>query len=210
MSASLARFLKDFSAPPPMVASSAFELPASPAMGFDFTPEPEIDLDEIRREAREEGRAEMRAELLEDLARERDALAETHQQAMAAQADGFERQMADHVASALSGIAGEVQQVLSAHVMAALLPVLDAQMAARAVDSLAATIRGLFADAGGIEVVLRGPATLAEKLGSQLCDMEIAFKHVDAPGPDICVEHDDTVLKTRLSAWRESVEELLK
>jgi capsid protein len=210
MSASLARFLKDFSAPPPVAASAAFELPSPGSMDFAFPAEPEVDLDELRREAHEEGRVQMRAELEEEHARELEGLAESHRQSLAAMTKAFESQMADTITAAVSGIAGELQQLLSAHVMDALLPLLDEQMAARAVESLAGAVRGVFADAGGIELVLRGPATMAERLGQQLSDLDIALKHIEAPGPDISVEHDDTILRTRLSAWRESVEELLK
>lgn len=210
MSASLARFLKDFSAPLPVAAPVSFDLPSSSQIDFAFPAEPEVDVDEIRREAHEEGRAEMRAELQDEHGRELEALAETHRQEIAALNEGFQQKMAEAIATSMSGMRGEFEQTLSAHVMKALLPILDERMAARAVESLAGTIRGVFADAGAIELVLRGPSALAAKLEAQLSELDIAFRHVDGPGPDISVEHDDTVLKTRLSAWRESVEELVK
>ncbi|SOC83490.1 hypothetical protein SAMN05421890_1940 [Ensifer adhaerens] len=209
MSAGLARYLKDFSAPPP-AAPEVFDLPAPTEIAFDFAPEPQVDLDELRREAHEEGRAEMQAQMQEAHRHEIEALMAAHRQAEAEMAAVFDQRMAEQLADALPRMATDIQNLLSGHVMNALKPLLDAIMTDRAVDSLAQTIRSVFAGEGGIELVLKGPAALAEKLRERLQGQDLEFKHVEAPGFDLSVEHGDTVLMTRLSAWRESVEELMK
>lgn len=209
MSAGLARYLKDFSAPPPS-APDIFELPPPTEIAFDFPSEPQIDLDALRREAHEEGRAEMQAELHAAHQLEIDALIASQRQVEEDMAAAFEQKMAEQLADALPRIATDLRDLLSDHVMNALRPILDAAITDRAVESLAQTVRSVFAGEGGIELVLKGPGSLAEKLRERLVGLDLDFKHIEAPGIDLSVEHGDTVLMTRLSAWRESVEELLK
>jgi hypothetical protein len=209
MSAGLARYLKDFSAPPPSVPD-VFELPQPTEIAFDFTPEPQVDLDALRREAHEEGRAEMQAELQALQQQEIEALIASQRQAEADLAAAYEQKMAEQLADALPRIATDVRELLSHHVMNALRPILDAAITDRAVESLSQTVRSVFAGEGGIELVLKGPGSLAEKLRERLVGLDLDFRHVEAPGVDLSVEHGDTVLMTRLSQWRESVEELLK
>lgn len=214
MNAGLARYLKDFSAPPasaaPDFASDVFELPSATEAAFDFPAEPQIDLEELRREAREEGRAEMRAEMQEAHQREIDAMMAAQREAEAGMVAEMERRMAEHLSDALPRIAADIQETLSVHVMGALRPLLDQAMTERAVESLAQTVRSVFAGEGGIELVLKGPASLADRLRERLAGQDLEFRHVEAADVDLTVEHGDTVLMTRLSAWRESVEELLK
>jgi len=209
MSAGLARYLKDFSAPPPS-APEVFDLPQASEIAFDFPSEPQIDLDALRREAHEEGRAEMQAELQAVHQQEIDALIASQRQAEADMIAAFEQKMAEQLADTLPRIATDIRELLSDHVINALRPILDAAVTDRAVESLAQTVRSIFAGEGGIELVLKGPGSLAENLRGRLAGLDLDFKHVEAPGFDLSVEHGDTVLMTRLSAWRESVEELLK
>ncbi|MCD2172710.1 hypothetical protein [Rhizobium sp. C4] len=209
MSAGLARYLKDFSAPPPSVPD-VFELPQASEIAFDFEPEPQIDLDALRREAHEEGRAEMQAEMQAMYQQQIEALMASQRQAEADMAAVYEQRMAEQLAEVLPRIATDVRELVSTHVMNALKPILDAAMTERAVESLAQTVRSVFAGEGGIELVLKGPGSLAEKLRERLTGLDLDFKHVEMPGVDLSVEHGDTVLMTRLSAWRDSVEELLK
>lgn len=209
MSAGLARYLKDFSAPPP-TAPDVFELPQQAEIAFDFEPEPQIDLDALRREAHEEGRAEMQAEMEAAHQQQLEALMASQRQVEADLAAAYEQKLAEQLAEALPRIATDVRELLSDHVVNALRPILDAAITDRAVESLAQTVRSVFAGEGGLELVLKGPGPLAEKLRERLVGLDLDFKHVEAPGVDLSVEHGDTVLMTRLSAWRESVEELLK
>lgn len=209
MSAGLARYLKDFSAPPPAVPE-VFELPSASEIAFDFPPEPQIDVDALRREAYKEGRAEMQAEMEAAHRQQIEALLASHAQAEAEMSAAFEQKMTEELADALPRVAADVQELLATHVMNTLRPILDAAITDRAVESLAQTVRSVFAGEGGIELVLKGPGALAEKLRERLVGLDLDFKHIEAAGPDLSVEHDDTVLMTRLSAWRESIEELLK
>ncbi len=209
MSAGLARYLKDFSAPPP-AAPEVFELPSESEIAFDFAPEPQIDIEALRREAHEEGRAEMQAEMESAHQQQIEALIASHTQAEADMSAAFEQKMAEQLADALPRIAADVQELLATHVMNTLRPILDAAITERAIESLSQTVRTVFAGEGGLELVLKGPGALAEKLRERLVGLDLDFKHVETPGLDLSVEHDDTVLMTRLSAWRESVEELMK
>lgn len=209
MSASLARYLKDFSAPPPSVTPDPFEFSGAQAPQFDFEPEPAVDVEALRSEAREEGRAEAVAELTAQHQHALAALAAAHEEAQANLAQTLQRQLAETFAQSVAAAAEEIRQTLADQVLDALKPVLDQRMAERAVDSLSTTLRSTFEPDGGIELVVRGPAALADMLLERLGGDGYALKHVEGPGPDLSVEYDETVLKTRLAAWRDSVEELM-
>lgn len=209
MSASLARHLKDFSAPPPSIPEP-FGIHAAMDFAADILPEPQVDLEEVRMEARAEGRAMMRAELEAEHAQALAALEDAHREAQAAQVQAVEAELAARIAQGLARIAAELQETLSKNVLDALMPLLDSQMAERAVESLAATIRASFAEEGGPELVVRGPGRLADKLADRLAAADYRLRHIEAPGLDLTVEYEETVLVTRLAAWRDSVEELLR
>lgn len=209
MSASLARHLKDFSAPPPSIADP-FEMPAAVDFASDLVQEPQIDLEEVRAEAREEGRTMMRLEMEAEHAQALAALQAENREAQAAQARAVEAEMAARIAEGFASMAADLQETLSKNVLNALMPLLDKQMAERAIESLAATVRSAFAEEGGPELVLRGPAHLADQLADRLTAADYRLRHIEAPGVDLTVEYEETVLVTRLSAWRDSVEELLR
>jgi hypothetical protein len=211
MSASLARYLKDFSAPPPVVQpESSFGLAAMSDFEFDAPVVPEIDLEEERRAAFEEGRAAMRIQLEAAHAEEIAALQDARRESEARMTQMFETEIAVRIANSITEVEASLTNALSAHVFNALLPLIDEQMAARAAEALVKTVHSIFQDEEGIELVLRGPQSLAGPVGDKLAEAGYKFRHIETDEMDLTVEHGDTVLMTRLSAWAESVGEILK
>lgn len=213
MSASLARYLKDFSAPPAPPAILLEEdagLAESDDFHFHEPPQPEIDLDEERRTAFEEGRAAMLAEMEEDHADRIAALQKAHADAQVALKAEYEQKIAGQIARRLEEIENAMAGQLSASLFNTLLPIINEQLAHKAVEALAASVRSAFHDPDGIEIVLRGPASLADPLSRLLADSGLALRHIETVDRDLTVEHGETVFVTRLAAWGESVEELLK
>lgn len=212
MSASLARFLKDFSAPPPAPepAPDLFDLPAMDMAAFELPQEPAIDLEEERRIAFEEGRAAMRAEMEAEHAAELAALEETRKSAEAAMVKQFETEVIRRIATGLSAMTINLDRTVSAAVFNVLLPVVEEQIAARAVEALGRTIKSAFEEPDGVEFVIRGPQSLVKPLGEELARSGFRFRHIEAAGPDVSVEFEDSVFVTRLSAWRDNLEELIK
>lgn len=213
MSASLARFLKDFSEPTPppaMPGESVFDFSATSAPEFDLPPEPEIDLEEERREAFEEGRMAMRSELEAQHAEEIEALSQAQAAAEEELKARLEAEMASQLAAKMAEMEQRILEQLSAGVINTLMPILDEQMAKQAVDALADTIKSAFHDEEGVELVLRGPQSLATPLEEALGAAGFKLRFVETDDLDITVEKEETVFMTRLSAWSHSVEELLK
>jgi hypothetical protein len=212
MSASLTRFLKDFSAPPPaaIVEESFFDFPAADDVQFEMPAAPEIDLEEVRRIAFEEGRAAMRAELEVLHAGEVAALRKAHADALSGAKETFETEVVTRLEGQLRDIEGRVEALLSAGLLDVLIPIINDEMAKRAIESLAEIVRAVFQDEEGLELILRGPQTLADPLAELVASCDFRLRHIESDEIDLTVEHGDVVLMTRLSAWAESVGELLK
>lgn len=212
MSASLTRFLKDFSAPPPapVVEESFFDFPATDDVQFEMPTMPEVDLEEVRRLAFEEGRAAMRAELDVQHAGEVAALRKAQADALSGAREAFEAELVGRLAGQMKDIEGRVEELLSASLLDVLIPIINDEMAKRAIESLAEIVRTVFQDEEGLELILRGPQTLADPLAELIASSDFRLRHIESDDIDLTVEHGDVVLMTRLSAWAESVGELLK
>lgn len=209
MSASLARFLKDFSEPelPPVV----FE----PSSGFDvesvsFEPEePPVDVEAERAEAYAEGRAAAEAELRGEFEAQILALQENKNKEL-------EALKAENVA-ALASVSAKVDlardqliQQVSAATMNAFLPLVDEMLAGKAVELLAEQLREAFSAEDGVELCVHGQAEMTQALEDALGDAGFRIRHVEAASPDLTVEHGDMIFATRLSAWIDGVRELLQ
>jgi hypothetical protein len=209
MSASLARYLKDFSAPPPPLVEDDFDVSFDGGSAFIEPAAPEIDLEEERRIAFEEGRAAMRAELEEEHSRQIEEISQARADAEAEMVDGFEKQMSEAIVQAMAGIEHALSERLSGELLDALMPIVDEQITRKAVDALAASVISAFQEEGGVELVLRGSANLAGRLSKLLDESGFRLRHIEAPGVDLTVEYGETLFATRLAAWRDGVEELL-
>jgi hypothetical protein len=216
MSVQLARYLKDFSAPP-RARTPAFQ---SPSLGQEEgrmaaepfampSIEPAVDVEAERAEAFVQGRAEAETEFLARHETELAALKEAHQTELDALRARYEHEYAAALAERFSTLTGEVADLVAAQAAQVLAPVMNEVLTKGAVADLARMIaEGLQGD-DGLVVTVKGPSNLFEQLKSHFEESVPAFRHVEMQDVDLAVEFGDTVLVTRMAAWADTVRKVL-
>lgn len=216
MSAQLARYLKDFGAPP-RVQPPAFQPPSfaqeeSAAVSESFAMPlavPAVDVEAERAEAFAEGRAAAETELLAQHEAELAALKEAHQAELDTLKARYEQDYAAALADRFSTLTSEVSEIVAAQTAQVLVPVLNQVLTKGAVADLARMIgEGLHGDEG-LTITVKGPANLFEQLKSHFDEPAPVFRHVEMQDVDLTVEFGDTVLVTRLAAWADTVGKVL-
>jgi hypothetical protein len=149
-----------------------------------------------------EGKAVARAELEGQLA---------EQQAAAEQRLVEERaRWAEEEGMRLAGLIGmrleELEVTIADQVAQILKPVFAEQVRKRAVAELAGTLEGLMANGEFGKITISGPEDLLAMLSAQLNVKigNVAFS--PAPGSDLHLTVDQTVLETRIGAWARTIE----
>jgi hypothetical protein len=215
MNAMLTKYLKDFSAPQSTalvetdLLSSLASAPLSD-MSFLAEPEPAIDIEAERRQAHDEGYAEAQAELEERFAGELATIAERHAQEVRDLTERHESEVMRVIHARFFDMTVAISQSVADQTLQALLPVIDADVARRSVSALADAVRKALTEERAADVLVRGPMRLYEMLRPKLDERGIACRHVEAETIDIIVEINETVLTTRLSAWAQSLAEVME
>ncbi|WEX78037.1 hypothetical protein PYH37_002886 [Sinorhizobium numidicum] len=216
MSASLSRYLKDFSAP--KIELSRVSPKYFPDLGVDFSDGdrtgarqamPVIDIDSERRAAFEQGRAEASAELVFEHEREIAELKARHAQELEALARRLEEEVAVKLAANFNEMTDRLALALGDQTARVLAPVMENALLKRAIESLAAMVRQGLAGGEGFAVTVRGPLALFEALKRHLPDEATAFRHVETGDVDLTVEIGGAVLVTRMAAWSDTVRKVL-
>lgn len=91
-----------------------------------------------------------------------------------------------------------------------LAPLLDAQLCRQAVAGLRAELEVLLAKDAGLHVSIAGPEDLLQALRKELCDKAGSVTYVADDGCDVRVSADQTLLETRLAAWKAGLEEAVR
>ena len=213
MSVQLARYLKDFGAPP-RAKTPAFEAPSfndgAAAETFAMPPaEPPVDVAAERAEAFAEGRAEAEAELSAKHEADMTALKDAHRAELDELKARYEQDYARALAERFSALTGEVADLVAAEAAQVLAPVMSEVLTKGAVADLARMIaEGLQGDEG-MTITVKGPANLFEQLQTHFGDPVPAFRHVEMQDVDLTVEFGETVLVTRMAAWADTVRKVL-
>lgn len=213
MSASIARYLKDFGEPQPAPAmlTPEFDL-GGMADDFDFPAveeEPAVDIAAERAQAHAEGYEAGRAEAEAKWAEERQALEAAYATELAALRERCDVQAAEKIEAGLNGIAGKLAAVVGEQTASALVPFLEESLASKAVDELADLIRKAMFDGDIGAITVTGPGEMFEKLKAALGSETPVLRHVAADDLDLSVDIDGSVLVTRLSAWAASLRKVL-
>ncbi|MDH4440382.1 MAG: GTPase [Rhizobium sp.] len=216
MSMPLARYLKDFSAPPapPQPVDTPFGGIGTDDFDMDFPalpePEPEpVDLEAERRAAYAEGHEAGEQAAIERLQAERQTIDADHSEALAE----IERRLRDEFAAALATQLPEIVKRLSVtvseQVAHALAPLIEESIVEKAIVELAEQLEAAISggEAGTIQV--RGPRDLFEKLLSEMPDHAEMLRHVDGVDLDLTAEFGDAALVTRISAFSASLKKVL-
>ncbi|APG90003.1 hypothetical protein [Sinorhizobium americanum] len=216
MSASLSRYLKDFSAP--KIEITRMPPKYFPNLEADFPAEdrsvqrpamPEIDVDAERREAFAQGRAEAAAELAFEHQREIAELKARHAEELDAVKHRLAEDTASKLAAGFSQITERLALALGDQAARVLAPVMEEALIKRAVEDLAAMIRQGIGAGEGLTITVKGSPVLFEALKQHLDDDTLVFRHVVADDIDLTVELGEAVLVTRMAAWSETVRKVL-
>ena len=212
MTASIARYLRDFGEPQPA---------APPTLGEDFGAgfpdeiasfpavlEEPVDIEAERAEAYAKGHEAASEELQRQWAEEREQLLATHATELLALREELEVQAAAAIETRLREIAGATAEAVGSQTARMLAPLLDEALAGKAVAELAELVRAAALEGEVGTLTVRGPAGLYEKLKSALGEA-IPLRHVEAPDLDITLDIGETVLVTRMSAWASSLKKVL-
>ena len=213
MTASIARYLKDFGEPPP---APVFDTdPESFDLGndvFDIDEPLEIppDLDAERAAARAEGHAAAEAEANRRMDEEREALLRAHAEEIAALRQKHEDEMADIVAQKLADASLLIAEAVSTQTAQILAPLVEEALVDKAVSEMAALIRAAVAEGDLGAVVVHGPARLFDRLAAAFGEKGASLlRHVEAADLDITVDLGDSALVTRMSAWSARLRKVL-
>lgn len=217
MSASISRYLKDFSTPKAdlkMVPPRYFpdlddDFPADGAFAMKQQAEPQIDIEAERRDAFAQGRREAEAEQLSSHATEIAALNERHAEELEAMRVRCENEIAAMIYDRFSDMASQLATMLSDQTAHVLAPVMDEVLQRKSVDDLARTITQSVGAGEGAKITVKGPLALFEALKRRLDNETLIFRHQETTDIDLSVEFDDSILVTRMAAWADTVRKVL-
>lgn len=217
MSAQLARYLKDFGAPP-RAKAQIFQPPSfgseddAAAAGEAFAMPlalPPIDIEAERATAFAEGRSEAEFELQARHDADMAALKEAHKAELETLRLRYEQDYAMALGERFSMLTGDVADVVAAQAAQVLAPVMNEVLTKGAVADLARMIAEGLQDGEGVTITVKGPANLFEQLKSRFEEPAPVFRHVEAQDVDLTVEFGETVLVTRMAAWADTVRKVL-
>jgi hypothetical protein len=216
MSASIARYLKDFGDVQP--AGLAFGDPLADAdgisgfgdvaAGFDEFETPDVESEKQAAYAR--GHEDATREITEKVEAEREELLAAH----AAELEGLRSVYLEEIAVFLSlrlreGI-DAIATNLSEQTANILAPILTEELSLKAVSALADVVRASMPDGEAVMLVVKGPKDLFEQLKTQPGFEEETMKFTETADIDLSVELGESVFVTRMSAWASSLRKVMK
>lgn len=218
MSASISRYLKDFSAPkidltrvpryfPDLddAQPQAVAMPATPQL----PPQPRIDIDAERRDAFSRGREDALAEADVRHASEIAKINARH----AAELDAVHLRNESETGALLhaffSNMGSELANIIADQTAHVLAPVVQDILMEKAVRDLAQMIRHSIGAGEAVKITVKGPLRMFEALKRHLNDETLAFRHEETADIDLSVEFDDSILVTRMAAWADTVRKVL-
>lgn len=213
MTASIARYLKDFGEPPPAPPMSqesdgAFDFDTF-ATGDTAAEEP-LDLDAERAEAHREGYETGLEDARSKWEAERQELLDAHAQELAALRQRVEVELAASIQTKVADAALLLAEAVSNQTAAILAPLVEEALVAKAISDMADLIGEAIVEGDVGVVTVHGPAHLREQLVGRLDkDARSSIRHVEAPDLDVSVDLGEAALVTRMSAWSARLRELL-
>jgi len=217
MSASISRYLKDFSAPkvdlslvPPRYFQDLDDdLPANGAFAMKQQIQPQVDIDAERRDAFAQGRAEAESEQLALQAAEIAALNARHAAEIEAMRVRCENEIAAMIFDRFSDMGSQLATMLSDQTARVLAPVMDDVLLQKSIGDLARMIVHAVGAGEGCKITVKGPLALFEALKRHLNDETLIFRHQETTDIDLSVEFGDSILVTRMAAWADTVGKVL-
>jgi len=216
MSASIARYLKDFGDAQP--AGVAFGDPLADADGasafadttIGFDDFETVDVESEKQAAYARGHEDATREVTEKMQAEREELMAAH----AAELEDLRSVYLEEIAVFLSrGLREGIDAIatsLSEQTANILAPVLTEELSLKAVSALADVVRASMPDGEAVTLVVKGPKDLFEQLKTQPGFEEETMKFTESTDIDLSVEVGESVFVTRMSAWSSSLRKVMK
>ncbi len=215
MSTGLARYLKDFGDPqPPQPVITDFDADnfTAPDLGAfgDFAETLAPDPDAIRQEAYAEGYETASVELGARHQDTLDAMRQLHAEEIENLTRTLEEEAATRIAAGLRQIAAVLAERISDEVAHCLAPVLQEEVAAKAVADMADLVRLSILEGEAGPIIVKGPLPLFNILAIEMGEDASVLRHVEAADLDLSVEIAGSVLVTRMSAFAASLKKVLE
>lgn len=218
MSASIARFLKDFgeTEAPAMPVAQTIDIPSASIDDFQFDdfehsiPEPTLDPEELRAAAFEEGRLAATVELTETFETERLALIESHGQELSAERGRVELEASEHLSARLTESMEQIASLFTAQAMAALAPLMTEELSRKAAVDLAELVKTSMFDGEAGKLIVKGPKPMFDAFIAALGLKEDQYQYTESSDYDLSVELDESIVVTRMSAWVSSLRKVMQ
>ncbi|EGP58879.1 hypothetical protein QYR00_00285 [Agrobacterium tumefaciens] len=216
MSASIARYLKDFGDTQP--AGLAFGDPLADAeqvSGFDdlaagFDEFATVDVESEKQAAYARGHDDATREITEKMQAEREELLAAHKAELEDLRSVYLEETAVFLSRRLRDGIDAIAANLSEQTANILAPLLTEKLSVKAVSALADVARSSMPDGEAVTIVVKGPKDLFEKLKTQPGFEEETMKFTETTDIDLTVELGESVFVTRMSAWASSLRKVMK
>jgi len=214
MSRMISRYLKDFGAEPSAPAPVAAVMPAmafDDAMSFTAAPAQEtlVDLAAERREAYAEGHEAATLSLTELHQAEIDAVMIAHEAALEELKAHFETAAIERIDACIAEMANAIGIAVSAEVAKPLSTIMTETVTAKAVEELAALVTASILDGAVGTITVSGRRAMFDSLAAKVHPDGVLLAFVESQDVDLSVTIGDTVLVTRMSAWADSLRDVL-
>lgn len=213
MNAILTKYLKDFSVPETPAPAGSFDDLGGGGLdfpGFDDVPaEPEIDVEALVEQARREGYDQAREELEARHETEIATLMSVHAGELEDLRNALHGQITGLVEARLAVAGEELVSRMAAAMTALLVPLVEESLRERVLSDLVRAVAEALEAHPVATVILRGPADLCEPLRGRLEERSIPCQAIEADTLDVTVEMGDSVIVSRLTAWRDGLAEVL-
>jgi hypothetical protein len=149
-----------------------------------------------------EGKAAAQAEFDEKLAR----LSKAAEEMLAAERERWVAEEGGHLAGLIATHLAELEARIGDQVAQVLKPMFSAEVQKRAVAELASTLESLVSNGEFSKLTVSGPEDLLKMLSARLNVKIGNVAFTPAPGCDLHLTADQTVLETRIGAWARAIE----
>ena len=214
MSRLISSYLKDFGAeqqaPASPMPTSMASMPFDDMADFSEPVEtPMVDLAAERREAYAEGHEAATLSLTELHQEELDAVKIAHQAELDELKTKFEGEAIERIAADFQQMAKAIGLSVSAEAARALSPIMTEALTAKAIEELAALVTASVVEGAVGPITVSGRRVMFDQLASKIDPDGVLLTFAEALDIDLCVTIGDTVLVTRMSAWADSLREVL-
>ena len=169
----------------------------------------EPDIGTLIAEAVANAEAELEARLAEAHATQLAAVHEAAANESRAFMENLGADIGERIAARMDQLQDQVSQAIGAAAARTIGGLLSDALRERSLTALAESIGAALDDAEAIRIQVRGPAHLYEKLGAMLGDRTKNLDFSEAPGFDLTVSINETVIETRMSEWSTALSEML-